>query len=267
MKNTRAGMTLLEVLIVTILLSFLAFATFTAVRSTITTKEDIDRKTESVQESRAALAIMDRDIRAAFFITAEDLGWNPQPSPNSNNPTEPPAVKPLPVTLFKGEAKYLFFSANSHQRLSADVPEDSQHFVTYQLSKDNLIRAESVRAISAKDRDSSATASYRQFELLTQVKELKFSFWDAKQERWADTWDSEKAEQLDTLPAAVKVEIEYLPDVAATSRRKVETVKITTAIRILQAAFKTGARDPVTAAKQAGNTTANAAGAASSGGL
>lgn len=250
--SARSGMTLLEVLIVTVLLTFLAFATFQSVRSTIRVKEEIDQKTEMLQESRAALAVMDRDLRSAFYLTAHDLGW----APVQTQPDEPKPSIPVPVTIFKGESRYLFFSANSHQRMSADSPENEQHFVTYQLNQDELIRAESVRALSIKDRESSATADYKQFALLNKVKKVTFSFWDTKTDQWTDAWDTEKPENLDTLPGAVKIEIEYQPEIASGRRRIDETVKLSTAVRIVQTAFKTGSRNPAVAANAKANPTA-----------
>ncbi len=237
MKNTKSGFTLIEVLLVTVLLSFLAYTTFIQVRQSVGAKEEIDMKTEMLQESRAAIAMLDRDIRSATYITADDLIWDPQKPKEGDANAIPAPPKPLPVSIFTGKADYLFFSSRSHQRMSADVPENEQHFVTYQLSPErNLVRAETPRADSLKDRaDPNA---FKQFILLKNIKTLVFSYWDAKNEKWTDRWDSDTGETQDQMPPAVKIEIEYMPDVEETGRTKLKPIKISTSVRILEAAFK-----------------------------
>ncbi len=234
--QTNSGFTLLEVLIVTLFLVFLAFSTFQAVRSTVGTKEEIDQKTEALQESRAVVALLDRDIRSATMITQEDLIWEPL-TPKPDEPPLPPI--PPPVTIFKGEAQRLFFSSRSHQRMSSDIPENEQHFVTYQLSEGDLIRAESPRAVAVKDREDPK--KFKQFTVLTQVKKLEFTYWDEKSEKWIDRWDSEVADTLDRLPPAVKISIEYMPDVKA-GRKKVKMAQLQTSVRILENVFKSPAK-------------------------
>jgi len=234
--SSSAGFSLLEVLLVTVLLSFLAYTTFIQVRSSVNAKEAIDLKTEMLQESRAAIAMLDRDIRSATILTADDTIWEPiQPKPGETPLPIPP--KPLPVTIFNGKSDNIFFAARSHQRMSADVPENEQHFVTYQLNSEKaLVRAETARAVNLKDR--ADPGNFKQIVLLKNIKSLVFSYWNAKSEKWVDRWDSESSETQDQLPPAVKVEIEYLPDVEASGRRKIEPIKIATSVRLTESVFK-----------------------------
>ena len=233
----RQGFTLIEVLIVTVLLSFLAIATFTSVRSTLIAKETIDQKTEILQQGRAVLAMMDRDIRLAFYVTADDFIWKPSTKPlEDGTPAPPPPPKPLPITIFQGKPNEIFFSSRSHQRMAVNSPENDQHFITYQLSQGKLIRAESQRAVSLKDRESPD--KFRSFTLLENIKELKLAYWDKKAERWSDSWDTEKSEWQDQLPEAVKIELTYQPDIPESPRRKIEPVTIQTAIQLIEPALK-----------------------------
>ena len=232
------GFTLIEVLIVTLLLFFLAIATFYSVRSTVEVKEIVDQKTELLQESRAILSLLERDVRLAFFVTAEDFLWKPITKPaNPEDPPLPPPPKPLPVTIFVGKPEELFFSSRSHQKMSSDSPENEQHFITYQLLSGKLVRAESARAVSLKDRESPA--NFRSQEVMENIQKLKFSFWDGRRSSWVETWDTERVDNQNILPLAVKVELEYKPtprDPADID--KVESIRISTAIRITEAAFK-----------------------------
>jgi len=246
-KSLEAGFTLIEVLLVSVLLAFLGMATFSAVRGTLRAKEDIDQRTEIVQSQRAVVAILERDLRTATFSVAEDLVWEPiTPKVDDPNPP-PPAVKPLPVTIFQGKAAELFFSGKSHQRMSSDAAENEQSFVTYQVHESQLIRAESRRAASLFDRDDPD--KFDKLVLLNNVKRIEFKFWDKRTERWTDSWDTERADTLGILPLAVQINIEFMPDVEDTARRKVELVKVSTSVALTEPMFRAaGASSPPQAA-------------------
>lgn len=235
MKNLQSqqGFTLIELLLVSFLLAMLALATFSTVRGAIQTKETIDKKSETLQSARAVLSMLDKDIRAAFFLRAEDLRWRPARPPA--NTVYPPAQRPRSVSIFQGKASEIFFSSGSHQRMSADVPENEQHFVTYQLSGSELLRGETSRAVRVEDRED--TSKLKQFTLLNNVKTLKFDYYDLKSEKWVETWDTEGSEQMERLPFAVKIQLEYEPDVQSSEKEK-ETIKISTVVKILEASFR-----------------------------
>lgn len=236
-RKSQSGFTLLEILIVTLLLTFLAIATFSSIRRILHDKETIDQESEGVQEARSVFNVMERDISAAYLEHYEDLGWNPTPkSDDPNAPPPPVGQKPLPVTIFQGKASEIFLSARSHQRMSENSPENDFHFVTYQMNGEKLVRAESERATSLKDRESPDR--FKTFVLLDHVKSLKLGYWDRRNERWEDAWDTERAETQDTLPDAVKLELEYLPEKALEAKETPQAVKIQTVIRITESALR-----------------------------
>jgi len=214
----KSGLTLIELLLVTVLLVFFSFTIFHLVRSSLALKTKLDRRTEYLQEQRTVLTLLSRDFRSAFFVTAEDFVW----SPPKNDPNAAPGLaqrlrqdpqnqRPNPVTLFQGEKSQLFFSCQSHQRLSANAPENHQHLVLYQLKNKELIRGESLRVVHEEDRENAE--NYRNFVLLENVSKLEFSYWNEKSERWEDSWDAESSEKRDKVPGAIKVLIEYTPKV------------------------------------------------------
>lgn len=234
----RAGFTLLEVLLASLLLAFLALTLFSTVRETLLVREDIDLKTETLQTARASFTLLERDIRAAYFLTPEDLGWNPkQPAdwPKDQPWVAPP--RPAAVTIFQGKNNEVFFNSRTHQRLSVDSPENEEHFVTYQLHGDELVRAESARAVNIYDREDPDR--FHQFIVVNHVKTFKLTYYDSRAERWQDDWDTEKPEFKERLPDAVKIEMEFSPDEENSSaRRKPKPIKIASVVAPAYSTFK-----------------------------
>jgi len=245
MKNSKGGFTIIELLLVSILLFMLAYSTFMGIRSTMNVKKTVDSRTEILQSGRSLLELLDRDIRMAFFVDATDLGWNP-PKPSTNETEdpdaaeadEPPPPKPIPITLFQGTRNELLFSSRSHQRMSADSPENEQHFVRYRIQSKQLVREESYRAIDKEDVNDEK--QFRETVLLENMNSIEFGFWNARSQRWDDRWDTNSSENLDTLPEAVKIKIKYTPEVLDEVSDSTKEVEYETAVRVVQTLFKRG---------------------------
>ncbi len=236
MKN---GFSLVEILIVLVLLGFLSISTFTAVRSTIRNKETVDVRTEILQEGRAAFAIMERDFMLAYFSTPEEFVWAPLPPPPPDRPDPDwyPAVKPFVVTVFKGSNTDVFFTARSHRRSGTNAPENESHFITLQLSSQNLVRATSARAVSSKDRENAD--KFESEILLEGVSKFKLQYFDPKTEDWVDAWDTEKKEYEYRLPEAVRVDVEYTPQISSAPKSvKLEPVALRSEFNIPESLFK-----------------------------
>lgn len=254
MKNNLKGFTLLEVLLVTVLLFFLSYVVYASVKSTTQTKEIVESRSEILQEYRSAFGIIERDLRGAYYQTAEDLGWYERKQVKSDEKKEdqggdsqaevvdevdqtPIPAKPTPITVFQGKENMLFFSTRTHQRLSANSPENEEHFVFYELKNTELIRSESQRAISIEDRQN--TDGYRSFVLIDKVISVKFMFWDKKRQQWIPDWDSEKSDYLNKVPEAVKVEIKFSPEYATDKGgNKAQELFLITAIRLAEAGYR-----------------------------
>jgi type II secretory pathway pseudopilin PulG len=244
-----AGFTLLEILLVTVLLFFLTYAVYSSVKSTTTANQIVEAKSEVLQEFRSAFGILERDLRSTYYVTAEDYGWFPRkqrPKPgtqqNPPNPDDPiteetPPVKPTPITLFQGKENMLFFSTRTHQRLSANTPENEEHFVFYELKGQELHRSESKRAIRIEDRQNPA--DFRSFVLIDKVISLKFAFWNPKQNRWVPDWDSEKTEYLNKVPEAVRMEIKFTPEFDSDKGGKgAKQLILVSAVRLAEASYR-----------------------------
>lgn len=242
-RTRRAGMTLIEVLLVTALLAFVSLAIFSSVSTMISAKRKIDTQSESTQEFRAVLGLMTRDIQSAFFNTVYDLVWNPVPKVRDPQTgiTPPPDPVPAPFSIFYGKENEIFFSARSHQRVAANTPENEQHFVTYQLQEQKLVRAESSRAVNMYDREDPN--KFKSTVLIDRVRSLKFRYFDSKQGSWIDNWDSEAAAYRDRLPGAVEINLVIAPleiEGAPARKEPAKDTVLTTAVTITNVALRQG---------------------------
>lgn len=236
-RSSKAGFTLLELILAIVVLLWISLATYYSVSATMRTRARVTQKTESIQELRALISLLKRDLSLAFIYRAEDFVWDPPEKLNPDQTPIPPPLPPAPITFFKGEKQKLFFSASSHQRTFANAPENEQHLVTYQMNDKSLIRGESVRLLTYDDRDQ--VDDFVKDVLIENVLELDFQFWDVKNEKWIDDWDSEKAEFLDTVPPIVKINLKYRPDVETVlGQKEVPPLSISTAITLPFAQFK-----------------------------
>jgi type II secretion system protein J len=243
MKQAKAGFTLIEVLLVTFLLFLLSYATFSSVRSTMATKEDIDATTEILQSNRALMALLERDIANVFYITADDLGWSPIiKRPTRVDPSaipEPPPPKPAPTTIFQGRADELLMSTRTHQRMNADMPENEQAYVRYRIEQRKLVREESHRVLNKED--LADPKQYVESPIVDDVERLEFKYWDLARNDWADSWDTNGAETLDVLPAAVQVTLVYKPERSDAGDQENKPVELKSIFVITQKILKEGA--------------------------
>jgi type II secretory pathway pseudopilin PulG len=243
MRNFKSAFTLLEILLVLVLLSFLSYSVYFSVKMTTKAKESVESRTETLQEFRSAFGILERDLRNAYYVTPEDYGWFPRKpildkDSGLNNGEIPPAPqKPLPLTVFQGKENTLLLSTRTHQRLSANAPENEEHFVFYTIKNGGLIRSESKRAISKSDRENSD--DFRSFILIEKVVSLKFTYWSPRQAQWISEWDSDKNEMLNQVPEAVKIEIRFTPEFESEKGgKKSKELTLVTAIRLPEAWYR-----------------------------
>jgi type II secretory pathway component PulJ len=239
----REGFTLIEVLLVTFLLFLLAYATFSSVRATMATKEDIDGTTEVLQSNRSLLALIERDVNGAYYVMAVDLGWNPPTTQTTNVrvnavPTPQPTV-PEPATIFQGRSDELLMSTRTHQRMNADAPENEQTYVRYRIEQKKLIREESYRVISKED--LSDAKQYVEFTVVDGVERLEFKYWDPARADWTESWDTNGAETLDVLPSAVSVHIIYQPERSVVDEKNDKPVDLRSVFLVTQRLLKEGA--------------------------
>lgn len=247
-----SGFSVIEVLLVSVLLFLLSYSTYMSIRGAMNTKISIDEKSTVMQSGRSVLQLIARDIRAAFFVDAKDLGWNPvtpkteeQLQKEGKSAAEiseildnqdPIPATPVPLTLFQGTENELLFSARSHQRISADSPENEQHFVRYRIEGSSLIREESLRAIHKEEITSED--NWRQFTVLDTLQSLEFAYFNTKTQRWEESWDTNSSRNLDVLPVLVRIKLNYKAESDQEGEEMDNELSFEMTVRILQTAFK-----------------------------
>jgi hypothetical protein len=120
--------------------------------------------------------------------------------------------------------------------MAQDVPENEQAFVTYQLQGDNLIRAESLRAVHVEDQ--KATSDYRKFVVVSGVKRFALRFWDQNRGEWVSSWDTERAETKDRLPGAVDIDLQFESEVEPAPGKQRKVIVLRTSITLAQSMLK-----------------------------
>lgn len=144
---------------------------------------------------RTAMNRMARDLSMAFLappqrgVTDEDDQWQ---------------------TIFKAEESSplseIHFTAFAHDILQQDAKESDQSEIAYfgevdedDSSKVNLMRREDPRL------DGEPEKGGRAYILAEDIKELKFRFFDAKDDDWTDEWDTEKSDFRNRMPTIVEI--------------------------------------------------------------
>ena len=125
-------------------------------------------------------------------------------------------------TFFIGEAsgdvQNLRFSSFAHTRLYADANESDQTVIAYFGANDrdvrgqeNIMRRENRRLSSPGERWDS-TAGETDI-LFTDVKKLKFTYWDFRANEWKDTWSTQGVEGANgRIPDRIKIALTFLDE-------------------------------------------------------
>jgi len=227
MKN-QSGMTLFEVLIVTLLLAVMGALTFNSIRETSRSKVKIEKNLDSLAAVRDTLQIMTRDINMAFHwrdvnedlknaIIAEAKASN-KPIPPSLATTPNPYVQRVPdekVTQFIGTEKEIYFTALSNVRTIKNSQESDQAKVGYYLKSVKSTDGRSTQALVRRTSpilDDDVTKGGEETILLGSVMNLKFAYLgDEPDADWKTDWkslDTQDERTKGKFPIAVEITIE-----------------------------------------------------------
>lgn len=197
-SREQAGMTLLELMVATAVMTSMMFVTWSVITNTAEAKRSVEAQLERDHEIRVALDRIIRDLEGAYLSTNENQNLEDR------------------RTMFVGKDKSDFdelrFSSLTHTVLWADADESEQTLIAYleepdpkDSSKTNILRWESRRLSNEDWEDEPAEVDL----LLRDVASLDFSFYDARDTNWQDKWDSTNADgERGRLPAYIKVQIE-----------------------------------------------------------
>lgn len=205
------GMTLIEVLIAVVILTFLSVFTFQTVQSSLRfkskTQKDIDQKSTMT----SALRIIERDISLAFHYRdlnyellqeiesdkqkAQNPSGAPVPPPNNdpNNPNK--SEPPKQVTYFMGEADSVYFTSTNNIRVQQDSPESDQMEVGYFLKNCSIdeVSSQCLFRSVATVLDDDVKKGGTETALISNVVEFKLKYLGEGKEEWVTVWRSDGA--------------------------------------------------------------------------
>jgi prepilin-type N-terminal cleavage/methylation domain-containing protein len=223
-----AGFTLIEVVIVLVILTFISIGIYQMTTETFKLRDELAAEGEFYNSIRMSMDIVQRDVSTMFSPIISRP--NPGPSPNPANPgtlPPPPNAQDMQVLLssdqgktssfwlaatdktglrnsrFVGTNEKITFVSASHVRVYKDTPESDFAKITYELvrdeeNKDNpnkdladslaLLRTENTDAFDDDDRHSEKYG--HRFLLLHGIKKLRFRYWRKDKDNGLGRWET-----------------------------------------------------------------------------
>jgi general secretion pathway protein J len=196
-RRSERGLTLLEVLVATAILSLVATMIWVSFDQTAKMRVKLTERQEHDHYARVAMARITRDLRAAFL------------SLHVNQEQRLAAT----ITVFKGRAglggAQLDFTTFTHRRLHRGAHEGDACEVGYKLLEhrgdDNLEGMDLVRRESPRIDNDPEHGGVLDV-LVPGVRSFEVRFYDDATDQWVDQWDSTQATgQAGRLPPRVRV--------------------------------------------------------------
>lgn len=197
--RSRAGFSLLEVMIAVTVLAMIAVMTWSAISQTVRSKEIVSARLDRHHALTAALERMSRELSMAF-ISAQV------------NPTESLVhAQTCFIGRDRGRGDRIDFTSFSHQRLFADAHESDQNELSYFLTDDPENRGQMVLVRREQNRIDDDPQRGGRIEILVEdVTGFELEYLDPADQRWVTEWDTTNLTgQPNRLPAQVKIILEY----------------------------------------------------------
>lgn len=209
-KRTSRGFSLIEALVAISILAMIGIASFGTISRGMDARERATQMTDQYAELRQALARMSQEISQAFLSMHKDYS--------------DPRTGTVFATRRSQGSNRLDFTSFSHFKFMADANECDQNELSYFIDaaaepgQKNLMRREQNRIDEHPDEGGRAQV------LAHGVTALEFLFYDAKTDRWEETWDSASQDQRNRLPKFIKI-------VLTTTDQNGKTLKLSTKTR------------------------------------
>ncbi|MBY0369847.1 prepilin-type N-terminal cleavage/methylation domain-containing protein [bacterium] len=198
MKGNK-GFTLLELMLSLAIFVFIGLVTVRMLQQIQVTKTSAFKDMDSLNDIRAALGLLRNDLSQAFHIPFDDMAKTVRAAVQRN--------EPVAHTLFDGREKELVFTSLSHRNYFADRRESEQTEISYFLFSPERSKTPSLMKRESELIDTDLFQGGPLFRLVDNVTNLKFNYWDEKQEKWVTDWNSDSGSYYDRFPLQVKVEI------------------------------------------------------------
>ncbi len=211
--RTRAGFTLLEVVVALGILALIASLTFSTIASALNTRDMLEADDAVNQSARIAMARIRRDLSLAY-LTKNTSAVNTY------------------RTLFVGQNSdpdRVWFASLAHQRLYRGARESDQTEVTYWTEDDPdtrgakvLLRREAPRIDQEPERDGAIAP------LAYDVVSFDLRYLDSQTAEWKDEWDTTGVDTPNRLPRAVQVALVLLAPDPEDEEKTIERTYLTT---------------------------------------
>jgi general secretion pathway protein J len=203
-RRRDAGFTLVELMVAIAVLALMMVFGWGAISQTVRAKTVFGAVQDRYREARNALIRIVHDIEMAYISMNEDRTLI--------------ETRTFLVGEASGDVQSLRFSAFAHTSLYADANESDQTVVAYYGATDrdnrgqeNVIRRENRRMANPGERWDSAAGEAE--VLFTNVKKLRFTYFDVRANEWKDSWSTQGAEgAAGRLPDRVKVALTFVDE-------------------------------------------------------
>lgn len=169
--RSRAGFTLLEVMISVGLVAIIATMMYESISITMKSRDKIARVEDLNHSAQVMMTHIKSDISMAFL--------------SNHVSTEEPAFE----TMFVGREDSLMMTTFSHERRRRGARESDQALVEYRFGsldgEDVIFRRE--KAVLDQDPEDGGIEEV----IVSGVREFKLSYWDEEEEDWVDEWKVE----------------------------------------------------------------------------
>jgi general secretion pathway protein J len=195
MSPRRAGVTLLEVMVATVIIGIVSTLLYTGFSQTAANKRRIEQGLDREHEVRMGLERMVRELSMAYV----SIHRNPSPALQTS------------LTCFigsdEGGGSRIDFTSFSHRRLYRDAHESDQNELSYLLTSEPDGSSQTVLARREQHRvDDDPQEGGRTQVLIADVAGFELSYLDPLTGEWLSTWDSNQpAMQPNRLPTQVKI--------------------------------------------------------------
>ncbi len=192
MRAANAGFTLAETMVAVAIMALIGTLSFGTFGHAVTGRERAREVADHYHQVRQAMLRMAREISTAFI--SEHRYCDERRT----------------ATVFHGRraagGMRLDFTSFSHFKIRADANESDQNELSYFLDDHPRRSGELalIRREQARIDDDPEDGGVEQV-LATNVTNLEFEFYDAREDRWEDEWDTGDAELRTRLPRFVKI--------------------------------------------------------------
>jgi prepilin-type N-terminal cleavage/methylation domain-containing protein len=216
-RNTRAGLTLLEVMIASAVMVVMMALAWRTIGNTSDSRRTFEAYEDRNHELRMAMQRVVADFECAYLSRNEDI--------TQDHPRTMMIVKPT------GKVPPTRFSTLCHRVFYADATESEQTVIQYLEHDDpdhpgviDWVRREQHRESNQPPEEEPSDYDI----LVHDIKSVRFEFWNWKNIEWQDTWDTTQSDgQKGWLPTRVRITL------TVPGKDKDKDIKLTTEARIM----------------------------------